>query len=119
MKEKRALFNVSIFALVVLVCGLGLTPYAMAHEIDNIVVTPKPPAQLLDGEPVTARFTYVTEEQRGVRIFAIPYTKGEVTPGADVYQSPLYQVGEGEGSASFTVDGQDIMVDQVQMLMTT
>jgi hypothetical protein len=119
MKEKRALFNVSIFALVVLVCGLGLTPYAMAHEISDIVVTPKPPAQLLDGEPVTVRFRYVTEEQRGVRIYAIPYTKGEVTPGADVYQSPLYQVGEGEGSASFTVDGQDIMVDQVQMLMTT
>ena len=119
MKEKRDLFNVSILTLVVLVCGLGLTPYAMAHSIDKIVVTPKPPAQLLDGEPVTVRFNYETDEQRGVRIYAIPYTKGEVTPGADVFQSPLYQVGQGEGSASFTIDGQDIMVDEVQMMMTT
>ena len=119
MKEQRALFNASILALVVLVCGLGLTPYAMAHEISDVVVTPKPPAELLDGEPVTARFRYVTEEERGVRIFAIPYTKGEMTPGADVYQSPLYQVGEGEGSASFTVNSMDIMVDQVQLQMTT
>ncbi|MHC4113136.1 MAG: right-handed parallel beta-helix repeat-containing protein, partial [Planctomycetota bacterium] len=119
MKEKRDLFNVSILALVVFVCGLGLTPYAMAHEISDIVVTPKPPAELLDGEPVTVRFSYVTEEERGVRIYAVPYTQGKVTPGADVFQSQLYQVGEGEGSAGFTIDGQDIMVDEVQMVMTT
>ncbi len=119
MKEKRCLFNVSLFALVVLVCGLGVTPYAMAHEIGDIVMTPKPPAQLLDGEPVTVRFSYVTEEQLGVRIYAVPYTKGKMTPGAEVSESPLYKVGEGQGSANFTVNSQDIMVDQVQMLMTT
>jgi hypothetical protein len=119
MKEKRVVFHAGILALIVWVAGFGLTPYAMSHEISNIVVTPKPPAQLLDGEPVTVRFRYVTEEQRGVRIYAIPYTKGKMTPGAEVSQSPLYQVGEGEGSANFTVYSQDIMVDQVQMLMTT
>jgi hypothetical protein len=72
---------------------------------------------LTDGDPVTVRFTYVTEEERGVRIYAIPYTKGEVTPGAEVYQSPLYPVGKGEGSAGFTVNSMDIRVDQVQLRM--
>ena len=119
MKKKRSFVSASILALIVCVAGLGVTPYAMAHEISDVVVTPKPPAELLDGEPVTVRFRYVTEEERGVRIFAIPYTKGEITRGADVYQSPLYQVGEGEGSASFTVNSMDIMVDQVQLQMTT
>ncbi|MHC4693329.1 MAG: right-handed parallel beta-helix repeat-containing protein [Planctomycetota bacterium] len=118
MKEKRCLFNVSLFALVALVCGLGLTQYAAANEITKVIMTPTPPAQLLDGEPVTVRFSYVTEEQRGVRIYAIPYTKGEMTPGAEISKSPLYQVGEGEGSANFTINGMDIMVDQVQMMMT-
>ncbi|NIP26253.1 MAG: hypothetical protein GWN67_18135 [Phycisphaerae bacterium] len=118
MEEKRDLFNVSILALVLLVCGFGLTPYAAANEITKVIMTPTPPAQLLDGEPVTVRFNYVTEEQRGVRIYAIPYTKGEMTPGAEISKSPLYQVGEGEGSANFTINGMDIMVDQVQMMMT-
>ena len=119
MKEKRSFLKAGIVALVVSVVGFGLTPYAMAHEIGNIVMTPKPPAELLDGEPVTVRFSYVTEEQRGVRIYAIPYTKGQVTTGAEVFQSPLYPVGKGEGSASFTINSKDIMVDQVQLLMTT
>ena len=119
MKEKRSFVSASILALIVCVAGFGLTPYAMAHEIGDIVMTPKPPAELLDGEPVTVRFTYVTEEQRGVRIYAIPYTKGKVTPGAEVSESPLYQVGEGEGSANFTINSMDISVDQVQLMMTT
>ena len=119
MKEKRSFLNAGILALVVWVAGFGATPYAMAHSIGDILMTPKPPAELLDGEPVTVRFTYFTEEERGVRIYAIPYTKGEVTPGAKISDSPLYQVGEGEGSANFTINSQDIMVDQVQLLMTT
>ncbi|MBW8041499.1 MAG: right-handed parallel beta-helix repeat-containing protein [Planctomycetes bacterium] len=119
MKEKRVLFNVSILALIVWVAGLGLTPYAMAHSIGDVVMVPKAPAGLLDGEPVTVRFSYETEEQRGVRIYAIPYTKGQRTPGAEVSQSPLYQVGKGEGSANFTIYSQDIMVDEVQLMMTT
>ena len=118
MKEKRRFLNMSILALIVWVAGFGVAPSAMAHEISDIVVTPKPPARLLDGEPVTVRFSYVTEEQRGVRIYAVPYTKGERTPGSEVSQSPLYKVGEGQGSANFTVYSRDIMVDQVQMLMT-
>ena len=84
MKEKRSVLNAGILVLVLWVAGFGVTPYALAHEIDNIVMTPKPPAELLDGEPVTVRFDYVTEEERGVRIYAIPYTKGEVTPGAEI-----------------------------------
>ena len=119
MKERRNFLKVGILALVVWAVGFGVTPYAMAHSIGDIVMTPKPPAELLDGEPVTVRFSYVTEEQRGVRIYAVPYTKGQVTPGAEVSQSPLYKVGEGEGSANFTINSRDIMVDQVQLLMTT
>jgi hypothetical protein len=119
MKEKRTFVNIGIMALVVCVVVFGLTPYAIGHSIDDIIMTPKPPAELLDGEPVTVRFRYVTEEERGVRIYAIPYTKGEVSPGAKIFDSPLYQVGEGEGSANFTINSQDIMVDQVQLQMTT
>ena len=119
MKKKRSFLNFGILALIVWAAGFGMTPYAIGHSIGDILMTPKPPAELLDGSPVTVRFTYVTEEERGVRIFAVPYTKGEVTPGAEVFQSPLYPVGKGEGSASFTVNSMDIRVDQIQMLMTT
>jgi len=117
MKEKRDLFNVSILALVVLVCGLGLTPYAMAHSIGNILMVPSTPAELLDGEPVTVRFSYVTEEPDGVLIHAIPYTKGRPTPGAELSKSQLY-FGEGQGSEYFTVLDNDISVDEVKMQMT-
>ncbi|MHC4643018.1 MAG: right-handed parallel beta-helix repeat-containing protein, partial [Planctomycetota bacterium] len=119
MKKKRSFLNFGILVLIIWVAGFGVTPYAMAHSIGNIVMTPQPPADLTDGDPVTVRFTYITEEERGVRIFAVPYTKGQVTQGAEVYQSQLYPVGKGQGSASFTVNSQDIRVDQIQLVMTT
>jgi len=118
MKKKRSFLNFGILSLIVCAVGFGVAPYAMAHSIGDILMTPQPPAELLDGDPVTVRFTYVTEEERGVRIYAIPYTKGGITPGAEVFQSPLYPVGKGEGSASFTVNSMDIRVDQVQLRMT-
>jgi len=118
MKEKKGLFNVIFLVMAVYVGGFSLSPYAMAHEIGGIDMTPTSPAELLDGERVTIRFTYITEEQRGVRIYAIPFTKGQMTPGASVSESPLYPVGKGEGSAYFTINSKDVLVDQVQLLMT-
>jgi predicted outer membrane repeat protein len=117
MKEKRCFFKISILALIVWVTGFVVTPYAMAHDIGNIVMYPSSPAELLDGERVIVEFTYVTEEPDGVRIYAIPYTKGRITPGAEVPQSKLY-FGKGEGSVYFTVNSQDVRVDQVNMQMT-
>ena len=121
MKKKRGLFNVSILALIVWVAGFGLTPYAMAqqaHEIYDIVMSPSSPAGLLDNERVNIRFTYITEEPDGVRIFVFPYTKGRLTPNAGVSPSPLYPVGKGNGTGFFTIMSGDVVVDQVKFQMT-
>ncbi len=118
MKKKRSFLSVSIFALVVCVVVFGVTPYAMAHSIGDIGMTPTSPAELLDGEFVRIQFTYVTEEQGGVRIFVFPYTKGKLTPNYRVSPSPLYPVGKGGGSAYFTILDSDVVVDQVKFQMT-
>ncbi len=118
MKQKRGFLNVSILALIVWAAGFGLTPYAMAHSIGNIVMTPGTPAELLDNERINIEFTYVTEDQGGVRIFVFPYTKGRLTPNAAVSPSPLYPVGKGNGTGFFTIMSSDVVVDQVKFQMT-
>ena len=118
MKEKRIFLNAGILALMLLVVGFGPTQYSTAHEIGKIEMFPTSPAELLDGERVNIRFTYVTEEQGGVRIFVLPYTKGQPTHNYAVSGSPLYPVGKGEGTAYFTILSSDIVVDQVKFWMT-
>jgi hypothetical protein len=118
MKEERSFLNAGILVLVVCAVVFGTAPYSTAHEIGKISMSPKSPAELLDNERVNIQFIYVTEEEKGVRIFVFPYTKGRLTPNCAVSPSPLYPVGEGEGSGYFTILSSDIVVDQVKFQMT-
>ncbi len=117
MKEKRGLFNVSILVLATFVVGFGLTPYAMAHEITNIGLSPSSPAALLNNDDVNIVFDYNTTEAGGVRIYARPFTNGSLTPSYSAHSSPLYSSGGGSGTGDFTITTGDVVVDQIRFQM--
>ena len=118
MEKARSLFSVSILAMVLCVSGFGLTPYATAHEITNIELSPPSPAALLNNEYVNITFDYSTTEAGGVLIFVSPYTDGSPTPNRATSGSTLYPVGQGNGSGYFRIMSGDVVVDQIQFKMT-
>ena len=85
--------------------------------INNIVLTP-PTANILGfNQDVTITFDYSTNEVGGVRIWARPFSKGSLTPNYAAHGSPLYPVGTGSGSGSFTITSGDVKVDHIRFQM--
>ncbi|WP_020538466.1 T9SS type A sorting domain-containing protein [Lewinella cohaerens] len=75
-------------------------------------------AAYANGEQVTFSFEYTIDEPGGVRIFARPFTNGNLTPGYGASGSPIYS-GDGTGSAFFTINGGNVVVDEIRFLITT
>ncbi|MDO9693928.1 MAG: T9SS type A sorting domain-containing protein [Candidatus Latescibacteria bacterium] len=88
------------------------------HAVNAVIFDPAPPAVLDLGEQVALTFDYATTEAGGVRIWTLPRTDGEHTPGYFGSVSPLYPVGEGDGASWFSVTGAAAAVDQVEFLVT-
>lgn len=91
------------------------------NSITNIQFSPPwhSPADMASDERVEISFDYATDEAGGVRIFAMPFTKGAETPNSTVSDLPLYPVGSGsEESAYITIKSGDVTVDQIRFQMT-
>ncbi len=71
--------------------------------VHSLALAPATPNILVLGQNVTVRFSYRTKQAGGVRIFARPFTGSALTPGYAACASPLYPVGSGFGSCSFTI----------------
>ena len=63
---------------------------------------------------VNATFTYSTTQANGVLIFLRPFTKGSLTPNYAASGSSTYS-GTGEGTGSFTISTEDVVVDQIHI----
>lgn len=70
------------------------------------------------GEQVQFTFEYTIDEPGGARIFARPFTNGNLTPGYGASGSPIY-TGDGTGSAFFTINSGQAVVDEIRFLITT
>ncbi|KPK78130.1 MAG: hypothetical protein AMJ79_00740 [Phycisphaerae bacterium SM23_30] len=118
MKQRKGLFSVAILALVLLVCGFGLTPNAQAADkIAVTILSPTFPAALVNNDHVTVSFKYTTDDLGGVRIWVIPYTKGSISPGAAWQGSALEPFPSGSSSRYFTITSDDVHVDQFRIYM--
>lgn len=74
-------------------------------------------AAYANGEQVQFSFEYSISEPGGVRIFARPFTNGSLTPGYGASGSPLYS-GDGTGNAFFTINGGEVLVDEIRFMLT-
>ncbi|MCI0495220.1 T9SS C-terminal target domain-containing protein, partial [candidate division KSB1 bacterium] len=88
-----------------------------ANSVTKLLCDPMSPAALLHNQDVNLSFNYATDQAGGVRIFARPITNGNLTPGYAAHGSPLYPVGVGNGTGSFTITGGDVVVDHIRIQM--
>lgn len=88
-----------------------------ANSVSKLLCNPMSPAALLHNQDVNLSFHYATDQAGGVRIFARPITNGNLTPGYAASGSPLYPVGVGSGTGSFTITGGDVVVDHIRIQM--
>ena len=89
-----------------------------AHSISNIQFDTLSPRSLALNAEVGITFNYTTVDTGGVRIFPRPFTRGDLTPNYAASGSPVFPVGSGAGSASFTILAGDVTIDSVRFLMT-
>jgi hypothetical protein len=62
-------------------------------------------------------FNYSTTESSGIRVFARPWTNGDLTPGYAASGSGVY-MGSGSGSGTFTISSGNQRVDHVRFRVT-
>ncbi len=84
------------------------------HLVTNITLTPDSPNILRTNVDVNLAFTYITNEPGGVRIWARPFTNGQLTPNYAAHGSPVYPTGSGQGTGSFTITNGTVEVDQIR-----
>ena len=87
------------------------------HMVSNITLAPDTPDVLAFDQNVDLRFNYSTQEPNGVRIWARPFTNGNLTPNYAAHGSPIYTTGSGSGSGFFTITKGTVVVDQIRIQM--
>lgn len=87
------------------------------HAVYGITWGPDTPNVLPLDQDATQRFSYITREPNGVRIFVRPFTNGALTPSYAAHGSPVYPTGGGSASGSFTITSGQPVVDQVRIQM--
>ncbi|MEX2435901.1 MAG: hypothetical protein WD735_04395 [Balneolaceae bacterium] len=85
-----------------------------AQSISITEISPDSPATLAFGKQVTVTFDYEFNEPNGVRIFARPFTSGNLTPNYATSGSPVYKH-SGQGSINFTIQSGNVTVDQLRV----
>lgn len=88
-----------------------------ANIANSITLTPATPNILKFGEDVSLAFKYTTDEPDGVRIWALPFTNGALTPDYGAHGSPEYPVGSGAAAGHFTINSGTVTVDEIRIQM--
>lgn len=92
-----------------------------ANSVTQLSMSPLTPNILKFGQDITVSFDYDTADAGGVRIFIRPMTTtdtGDVlTPNYSACGSPLYPVGSGMGTCSFTITDVNAVVDKIRIQM--
>ena len=87
------------------------------NMVTHVSLSPDTPDVLKFDQNVDLRFSYITRQQGGVRIWARPFTNGALTPGYAAHGSPVYPIGSGSGSGYFTITNGQVVVDQIRIQM--
>lgn len=97
---------------------LAIPFLAAQNDVCQIDLPSTRVAAYAHGEQVQFTFEYSIGEAGGARIFARPFTNGALTPGYGASGSPLY-TGDGTGSAFFTINSGQVIVDEIRFLILT
>ena len=89
--------------------------------VEAIQLCPPSPARLQPGERVNINFGLYNDEGMDALIFVRPFTAGNLSPGYAASGSPTYATGSGSGDDFFTINNEDVVVDEIrfQVMNTT
>ncbi len=103
-----------LFFTSLLFCAFFSRLFALTDICDVSVGPDSRAASFANGDHVTVTMGFTTDEAAGVRIFARPYTAGNLTPGYGGNPSPLY-TGSGTATVWFTVLSGNAVVDEIRI----
>ncbi len=86
--------------------------------IEDIELCPPAPARLAPGEMVNLHYGYYNDEGMDARIFARPFSQGSLAPGYAASGSPSYASGTGLANDFFTINNENVIVDQIRFQVT-
>lgn len=87
---------------------------AKSDVMYNIQINPNTVAAMQWNQNVNISFSYKASTAGGIRIFARPMSGNALTPSYAASGSPLYPVGTGTGTQSFTITSGSILVDKIR-----
>ncbi len=85
-----------------------------SNIVTNVTLSPATPNILDHNQDITVNFNYTTINAGGVRIFARPFTHGQLSPNYAASGSPLYPTGSGAGSGAITISSGPVIVDAIR-----
>jgi hypothetical protein len=86
--------------------------------IEDIELCPPAPVRLIPGEMVNLNYGYYNDEGVGTRIFARPFSQGSLSSGYSASGSPEYSGGSGLADDFFTINNENVIVDQIRFMVT-
>lgn len=86
--------------------------------IEDIELCPPAPARLNPGERVNLNYGYYNDEGQNTLIFARPFSQGSLSPGYAASGSPTYGTGTGFADDFFTINNENVIVDQIRFQVT-
>ncbi len=85
--------------------------------VTHIELGPDTPNVFKYNQNVNLTFNYTTNQAGGVRIWARPFSGPNLSPSYAAHGSPVYPVGSGSGTGSFTLTAGPTVVDKVRIQM--
>lgn len=86
--------------------------------IEEIELCPPTPARMKPGEHLNINYGYYNDEDQNTRIFVRPFSQGSLSPGYAASGSPSYSTGTGLADDFFTINNEDVIVDQIRFQIT-
>ncbi|MEL6276511.1 MAG: T9SS type A sorting domain-containing protein, partial [Bacteroidota bacterium] len=82
--------------------------------VTSLVTCPPAPARLSPGENVNIQFGFINGAGQQTRVFPRPFTEGNLSPNYAASGSPAFPAGLNSDMAFFTINQDDVEVDQIR-----
>jgi hypothetical protein len=89
----------------------------VTNSLNVVSISPESPATLNTGDDLEIEFNYSTAEADGVRILAVPYTNGSISPGSIETASSIFPAGVRTVTEEFPLLDAVGNVDQIKFQM--
>ena len=115
----KNLFLLSTLSLMFTACSnSNPAPSTESTRITEVTLTPASPATLKNGDKVTVKIKFITNQPDGVSIYALPLTGTELALNKELGPEPGFVTGDlRETTRSFTILSGTTTVNQIRLVI--